>query len=199
MHCLCHWGLLTGFLLVLQADISMLTRKVTNRLSQWLNALRHADVSMTMSSDSKRKHFCGQELLKGKYFLYYYTLKVSTLFLKRHLATFSKLKLSQLKMKLIASFTYLIVVSFDEFFFLKHHLWPFLHYDFFNWNDIVIILNTLCLLQMYTLNFTFRSTIYKIEIENNQHFWQAIVVYFVFKASFMASFLDTISFSFLIV
>ena len=130
MHCLCHWGLLTGFLLVLQADISMLTRIVTNRLSQWLNALRHADVSMVISSDSKRKRFCGLELLKGKYFLYYYTLKVSTLFLKRHLATFSKLKLSQLKMKLIASFTYLIVVSFDEFFFLKHHLWPFLHYDF---------------------------------------------------------------------
>ena len=118
---------------------------------------------------------------------------------KRHLWVCFALKLSQLKIKLIASFTYLIVVSFDEFFFLKHHLWPFLHYDFFNWNDIVIILNTLCLLQMYTLNLTFRSTIYKIEIENNQHFWQAIVVYFVFKASFMASFLDTISFSFLIV
>ena len=199
MHCLCHWGLLTGFLLVLHADISMLIRIVTDSLSQGLNALRHADDSMTISSDSKRKHFCGQELLQGKYFLYYYTLKLSTLFLKRHLSTFSALKLSQLKIKLIASFTYLIVVSFDEFFFLKHHLWPFLHYDFFNWNDIVIILNTLCLLQMYTLNLTFRSAIYKIEIENNQHFWQAIVVYFVFKASFMASFLDTISFSFLIV
>ena len=63
----------------------------------------------------------------------------------------------------------------------------------------MIILNTLCLLQMYTLNFTFRSAIHKIEIENNQHFWQAIVVYFVFKASFMVIFLDTISFSFLIV
>ena len=86
---------------------------------------------MTISSDSKRKHFCGQELLQGKYFLDYYTLKPSTLFLKRHLSTFSALKLSQLKIKLIASFTYLIVVSFDEFFFLKHHLWPFLHYDFF--------------------------------------------------------------------
>ena len=75
----------------------------------------------------------------------------------------------------------------------------FLYYDFYNWNDIVIILNTLCLLQMYTLNLTFRSAIYKIEIENNQHFWQAIVVYFVFKASFMASFLETILFYFLIV
>ena len=199
MHCLCHWGLLTGFLLVLHADISMLIRIVMDSLSQGLNALRHADDSMTISSDSKRKHFCGQELLQGKYFFYYYTLKLSTLFLKRHLSTFSALKLSQLKMKLIASFTYLIVVSFDEFFFLKHHLWPFLHYDFFNWNDIVIILNTLCLLQMYTLNFTFRSAIYKIEIENNQHFCQATVVYFVFKASFMTRFLDTILFYFLIV
>ena len=91
----------------------MLIRIVTDSLSQGLNALRHADDSMTISSDNKRKHFCRQELLQGKYFLYYYTLNVSTLFLKRHLATFSKLKLSHFKRKLIASFAYLFV-SFDE-------------------------------------------------------------------------------------
>ena len=134
MHCLCHWGLLKRFFLVLHADISMLTCIVTDPLSQWLNALRHADVSMTISSDSTRKYFFGQELLKGKYFLYYYTLKFSTLFLKRHLSTFSAVKLSQLKKKLFASFTYL-VVSFDEFFFLKRHLCPFLHYGILNWKQ----------------------------------------------------------------
>ena len=111
---------------------SFSVRIATDSLSQGLNALRHADDSMTIRSDSKRKHFCGQELLQGNYFLYYDTLKLSILFLKCHLSTFSVLKLSQLRMKLIAIFTYLIVVSFDEFFFLKHHLWPFLHYDFFN-------------------------------------------------------------------